>query len=104
MKRNSSTIYHEVYQNAIFSRNLDIYSKFIPRGSTIIDSSVKHPGNDSGLQVLTAMTPSNNLVSVILNKEDYQVTSYLQLGKASNEGYAIKVPPRSIATVVFNPN
>ena len=88
----------------VYFHEILIFSKFIPRGSTIIDASVKHPGNDSGLQVLTAMTPSNNLVSVILNKEDYQVTSYLQIGKSSNERYAIKVPPRSIATVVFNPN
>ncbi|PAV60412.1 hypothetical protein WR25_23748 [Diploscapter pachys] len=93
----------EFYKQSLYYA-LAHFSKFIPRGSTIIDASVKHPGNDSGLQVLTAMTPSNNLVSVILNKEDYQVTSYLQIGKSLNERYAIKVPPRSIATVVFNPN
>jgi glucosylceramidase len=73
------------------------FSRFIPRGSTVVSCSV-----EPHLNATAAVTPKGDVVVVVLNTNPADNKTYqLQLG--SDQYATIEIPSHSIQTMVFSP-
>merc|ERR1712151_165541 len=71
------------------------FSRFIPRGSTIVSSSVD---STLGLQAVAAITPTKDLVVVVLNMNDDGDVQY-QLQLQPSQTASMTIPAHGIQTL-----
>lgn len=76
-----------------------VCSKFVPRGSTRIYSSVMN----SSLESVAFLTPSKQVIVVVMNRGDNSVTFKLLDDDTGGDKRAVKVTalPHSIQTFIY---